>query len=98
MFPEFWFEGNQYFDWVKSEHDLQKVFKSYSNTLEPFEVLDKARSKKYHDKLDINEVIERARKPEFGLRSEHTGEKTLRQFLIEENVDLIYLPIKSIYK
>lgn len=74
QFPRFWFEGNLFFNWVENLDDLQRVFDAYDGYLTKDEVLDKALNK--DDKLD-----------EFGLRMEHKGSVTLRQFLNEKGID-----------
>ena len=74
-FPKFWFEGNQFFNWVENLDDLQKVFDAYKGFLTKDEVLDKAVNK--DEKLN-----------EFGLRIEHKGDVTLRQFLTEHGIEI----------
>ena len=74
-FPKFWFEGNLAFFWVNNLEDLQRVFDQYKGHLTPDNILDK--SVNLDDKLD-----------EFGLRWEHKGDVTLRQFLTDNEVVL----------
>ena len=74
-FPRFWFESNLYFYWVNDLNDLQKVFDAYEGHLTPDEILDV--SKNVDDKLD-----------NFGLRMEHKGSVSLRQFLTDNGVEL----------
>jgi hypothetical protein len=72
-FPKFWFEGNLYFGWVNDFEDLKSVFEQYKGHLTRDEILDKAVNK--DDKLD-----------EFGLRIEHRGNVTLRQYLTDKGI------------
>jgi hypothetical protein len=74
-FPKFWFEGNLFFDWVVNLDDLQKVFDAHKGFLTKDEVLDKAVNK--DEKLN-----------EFGLRYEHKGNVTLRQFLVDHGIEI----------
>lgn len=74
-FPQFWFEGNLAFFMVNNLEDLQRVFNQYKGQMTPDEILDK--SVNVDDKLD-----------NFGLRREHKGDVTLRQFLEDNGVEL----------
>ena len=74
-FPRFWFESNLYFRWVNSLNDLQIVFDAYNGYMSPDDILDKAVN--VGDKLD-----------NFGLRTEHQGDVTLRQFLTDNGITL----------
>jgi len=72
-FPQFWFEGNFAFFMVNNLKDLQRVFDQYEGQMTPDDILDK--SVNVDDKLD-----------NFGLRMEHKGKVTLRQFLSNNEV------------
>lgn len=76
-FPIFWFEGNLYFNWIKSLADLSHLFEMYEGSEDIDSVLDKAvvapRTTEYH---------------KYGFRSECDGNKTLRQFLIEKGLNI----------
>ena len=72
-FPQFWFEGNLAFFMVNNLKDLQRVFDQYEGQMTPDDILDK--SVNVDDKLD-----------NFGLRMEHKGKVTLRQFLSNNEV------------
>lgn len=82
-FNEFWFEGNLYFGMITSVDDLRKVFKAYEGHMSADEVLNKAKN---------NPLIRNANIPithlEFGLRSEHHGNTTLKEYLIEQGVEI----------
>ncbi|MFA5366594.1 MAG: hypothetical protein WC333_01815 [Dehalococcoidia bacterium] len=79
-FPRFWFEGNLYFGWVNNLDELNVVFEYYKEGhMTKDEVLDKAVSLEDEDKS--------GKHTEFGLRIEHRGSMTLRQFLEEKGVD-----------
>jgi len=75
-FPEFWFESNLYFGWVRSIDDLNEVFKSYEGQMTKDSILDVAVT------LKSNELTE------FGMRREHKGDITLREFLIEKKIKI----------
>ena len=72
-FPKFWFESNLYFGWVQSFEDLKSVFEQYKGHLTRDEILDKAVNK--DDTFT-----------EFGLRVEHRGNVTLRQYLTDKGI------------
>jgi hypothetical protein len=78
-FPEFWFEGNLYFGWIKNLSDLKKVFVAYKGHLTKNEILDK--SLEYSGSVPKNNN-------EFGLRIEHKGNTTLRQFLKNNGIEI----------
>ncbi|MFA5207320.1 MAG: hypothetical protein WC428_01570 [Candidatus Paceibacterota bacterium] len=74
-FTKFWFEGNLYFGMVNDLDDLQKVFHEYETHMTKDEILDKAVNK--------DETL-----TEFGLRLEHHGKVTLRQFLTDKGIKI----------
>lgn len=77
-FPNFWYESNACWGWVNNLKDLQEkcdlqTDRSGGIFKTKDEFLD--RSMQHHDG-SLN----------FGTRGEHTGEKTLRQFLKENEI------------
>lgn len=81
-FPEFWYESNACWGMVRSIGDLYEkcklqIDRQYGGCRDIDEFLD--RSLQYEDNLN------------FGTRREHTGDKTLRMFLIENGVDVSIL-------
>lgn len=79
-FPKFWYESNACWGEVDNMEDLKEKLKLQTEpgrgTLkDKDEFLDKS-------KQNVNDPMD------FGTRREHTGEKTLRQFLIEKKVDI----------
>ena len=74
-FPRFWFEGNLAFFWVNNLEDLQRVFDQYKGQMSSDDILDL--SVNVDDKLD-----------NFGLRREHKGDVTLRQFLSDNGINI----------
>jgi len=73
----FWFDGNMYFKLIEVEEDLEELFKAYEGYMTPDEILDKAKNA-------VGSTIER----NFGLRIEHRGDTTLREFLVSKNVKI----------
>lgn len=74
----FWFESNQFFDWVKSPEDWEKVKAAYSqpgSLLSVDLLLDQAR-----------EAAPKGAHPKFGIRLECDGDKTLREFFAENGM------------
>ena len=74
-FPKFWFEGNHAFMWVNNIEDLKQVFKQYDEYMSADKVLDTA--------VNVDDELSN-----FGLRSEHQGNVTLRQFLKDNNIEI----------
>ena len=74
----FWFEGNQYFNYVNGPEDWEKVKTAYSQEgceTSVDEILDKAR------------VCEReSGPPKYGFAIECDGPKTLREFFAENGM------------
>lgn len=78
-FPKFWFDSNFYFGWVESMEELEKVYGFNISPGNPNRTFNEflKECKQNHDKsLD------------FGLRVEHSGLKTLYDFLIESNIKI----------
>jgi len=78
-FPDFWYESNACWGWVRSIEDLQEkcdlqLDKSFGTFHSKGEFLDNSRQ---HHNGSM----------EFGTRGEHTGKKTLREFLIEYKIE-----------
>ncbi len=76
QFPIFYFEGNLYFDYVKSFNDLKKVLQAYEGTETIDYLLDNA-----HNNPNSED-------PYYGFRRECSGDKTLRQFFAENDIVL----------
>lgn len=72
-FPSFWFEGNLAFFMVNNLNDLQRVFDQYKDQMTPDQILDKS--------VNVDEKLDN-----FGLRMEHNGNVTLRQFLTDNGI------------
>lgn len=81
-FPMFWFDGNMYFKLIETEGDLEELFKAYEGHMTPDEILDKAKCTVY------DPVTQKISYKNFGLRSEHRGDTTLREFLVSKNVKI----------
>mgnify|MGYP000491692221 FL=1 len=78
-FPKFWYESNAYFSWVNSLEDLHTALSyqtdpKYGGLRTKDEFLDKS-TQHYDGSLN------------FGTRIEHSGKKTLREYLVENNVE-----------
>ncbi len=76
----FWYESNACWGWVKSIDDLKEKLRLQT---QPF----------YGALKDKDEFLDKSFQhsdggPNFGTRREYTGDKTLRQFLIEHGFDL----------
>lgn len=72
QWKRFWFESNQYFDWIESMEDWQRLRDAYP------------------DKTDVRLLDARespsSKIPNYGWRAEHTGPKTLADFLRENGM------------
>jgi len=79
-FPKFWFDSNACFGYVESITDLRNAFiqntSKYSSVRTFVEFLNLCKQHSNNESLN------------FGLRVEHSGVKTLYQFLSENGVDL----------
>lgn len=69
----FWFEGNLYFDWVNNQNDWKRLLDIYSSH------------------YDINCILDakncpQSNKPKYGFVIECSGNKTLREFFIDNNM------------
>jgi hypothetical protein len=78
-FPKFWYESNSYYGWVKSVADLKTVLKyqidpQYGGLKTKDDFLDRS-LQQYDGSMN------------FGTRIEHTGKKTLREFLLENKIE-----------
>lgn len=75
-FPIFWFESNQYFNWVESLEQLDVVIEIFNNSYRnKYWILDRAKN---YGSVDKNVK----HKPNFGTRYEHhNGTVTLREYL-----------------
>lgn len=71
----FWFESNQFFGYIENAEDWQRLRDAY-----PFFTDDgllDAKEATYNGSLTLEE---RDARPNYGLRWEHDGERTLRDF------------------
>ena len=78
-FPEFWYESNACWGYVRNIEDLK-------------EKLGHQTDPTYGGLKDKDEFLDRSRQNtdesmDFGTRGEHRGKKTLREFLVENDVD-----------
>lgn len=82
LFPNFIFDANQFSGKVESRQDLEEVFKAYKNIYyDRAKLLDNARNRKIPG--------EEHNYGWYGLGSLYfNGDKTLRQFLLENGVDV----------
>lgn len=69
----FWFESNQYFNWIRSQEDWNNLCDCYPD--------------KSNDWL-LSALSTDDTKPNFGFRMEHRGDKTLKQFFRENGMVL----------
>lgn len=81
LFPKFWYESNACWGWVNSIEDLREKMKHQTNLEDCgiFKTKDEFLDKSFQNEdgsLD------------FGTRIEHFGTKTLREFLLENHVDI----------
>lgn len=77
---DFWYESNSYFGRIKNLEDL-RIAMSY--------VVDKkfGQLENKDEFLDLS-TQHYSGSMEFGLRAEHSGEKTLREYLTEIGIDI----------
>jgi len=81
----FHFEGNLFFNGVTGPDDWQRLRKAYSDLTD--DQLLNAKEATYRGTRSIEE---RENRPNFGFRSEHDGDKTLKDFFVENcMLDLI---------
>lgn len=79
-FPEFWYESNACWGYVRNMEDLQEklghqIHPRWGALKDKDEFLDIS-------KQNVDESMD------FGTRMEHRGGKTLREFLVENDVDI----------
>ena len=91
-FPKFWFDGNLGWGLINSMDDFQRIVDQYEGELTRDKLLDKSLNAIEHTqpRYSLKEkVIKNKNKiKSFGLRAEHRGKITLRQFLTEQGVKL----------
>jgi len=85
-FPEFWYDSNACWGWVKNMEDLQEKLElqtdpRYGGLNNKDEFLDDSKQVAYKH-------INKEDRMNFGTRIEHSGDKTLREFLVENDVQL----------
>ena len=71
---KFWFESNQFFDWIESLEDWDRLRSAYPSFSD-------------NDLLDSKQNVH-SLKPNYGMRMEHKGTETLRDFFIKNNMTL----------
>ena len=79
----FWFEGNQFFDYIESMDDWQRLRDAYPDDTD--ETLLDAKEATYKGSLSQEE---RDANPKYGFRWECDGERTLRDFFAANNMTL----------
>lgn len=77
----FWFESNQFFGWIENMDDWKRLRQAYPEKTDA--VLLAAKEATYKGNLSQQE---RDARPNFGLRWEHDGERTLRDFFAENGM------------
>jgi hypothetical protein len=88
MWKRFHFEGNQFFDGVESPEDWQRLRAAYPDLTDDELLASKEATYGGHRSAE-----ERERRPNFGRRIEHDGEKTLRDFFVENGM-LELIPVR----
>ena len=83
LFPKFNYDSNLYFNTIGSLNDLEKLFEAYKNQMTKDEILDTSRSLE-------SSAIYKNNIPNFGMRIEHNGNTTLRQFLVKLGFNQFY--------
>lgn len=81
MWKRFHFEGNQFFDGVECPEDWKRLRAAYPDLTDDELLASKEATYGGHRSIE-----ERERRPNFGRRIEHDGEKTLRDFFVENNM------------
>jgi hypothetical protein len=84
MWKRFHFESNRFFDGIESPLDWERLRKAF-----PELTVDELLDSKEATYNGTRKLEERIRRPNFGRRIEHDGEKTLRDFFVEN--DMIFL-------
>ncbi len=90
IFKEFWFEGNLYFNYVKSTNDLKRLFSNYFGQMNIDEILDNSHSQIVHDDLPTS------KEPSYGFGRGYNSEKSLREYLKELGLNVIMCDNMSI--
>lgn len=83
----FFFESNQFFDYIASLEDWDRLRKAYPK-LTDMELLD-AKEATYAGTLSL---AHREHHPNYGFRIEHDGERRLRHFFIANGMSLLPQP------
>lgn len=85
MWKRFHFESNRFFGGIENALDWDRLLKAF-----PELTVDEILASKEATYNGTRKLEDRIRQPNFGIRQEHDGEKTLRDFFIENNMlDLI---------
>lgn len=88
MWVRFHFEGNRFFDGVEGPEDWQRLRAAYPELSD--DQLLESQEATYQGARSIEE---REKHPNFGRRFEHDGDKTLRDFFVENGM-LDLIPIR----
>jgi len=85
MWKRFYFESNMFFDGVEGPSDWERLRAAYPRMSD-----DQLLAAKEATYGGTRKVEERIKRPNYGFRGEHDGEKTLRDFFVENGMlDLI---------
>ena len=79
----FYFESNQFFDHINDMDDWDRLRKAYPDLTDD-DLLD-SKEATYNGSLSLYQRNER---PNYGMRLEHDGGRTLRDFFIDNNMSL----------
>lgn len=79
----FFFESNQFFDNIENLTDWQRLRDAYPELSD--EKILAAKEATYRGTLSLSD---RAKRPNFGFRREHDGEKTLGDFFVENGMTI----------
>ncbi len=83
MWRRFWFESNLFFGYIASMDDWRRLRLAYPE-MDDEKLLD-AKEATYRGTVSQKE---RDARPNYGLRQEHDGERTLRDFFAEHSMSL----------
>ena len=89
VWPPFWYESNQFFTTIDGPDLWERLRMAYPESSD--EMLLASREATYRGSRNLEE---RDARPNYGLRIEHDGDRTLRDFFIEKHIPL---PNKEAY-
>jgi hypothetical protein len=81
MWKRFHFEGNRFFDGVEGPEDWQRLRSAYPELSD-----DELLASKEATYKCTRSAEEREKRPNYGRRFEHDGDKTLRDFFVENGM------------